>query len=100
MTSRKSLRLFCSHGATLFYIALHPGCTSQDLTDAFVVTKRTIWGLIGDLKDAGLINIRKEGRVNHYTIREDAPFPDPVLSHTTLGNVFRVALCLSDSIDA
>ncbi len=90
MTSRKSLRLFCSHGAALFYIALHPGCTSQDLTDAFVVTKRTIWGLIGDLKDAGLINIRKEGRVNHYTIKEDAPFPDPVLSHATLGHVFRV----------
>ena len=90
MTSRKSLRLFCSHGAALFYIALHPGCTSQDLTNVFVVTKRTIWGLIGDLKDASLINIRKEGRVNHYTIKEDAPFPDPVLSHTTLGHVFRV----------
>ena len=90
MTSRKSLRLFCSHGAALFYIALHPGCTSRDLTDAFVVTKRTIWGLIGGLKDASLINIRKKGRVNHYTIKEDAPFPDPVLSHTTLGHVFRM----------
>ena len=90
MTSRKSLRLFCSHGAALFYIALHPGCTSRDLTDAFVVTKRTIWGLIGGLTDAGLLNILKEGRVNHYTIKEDAPFPDPVLSHTTLGHVFRM----------
>ena len=90
MTSRKSLRLFCSHGAALFYIALHPGCTSRDLTDAFVVTKRTIWGLIGGLKDAGLLNILKEGRVNHYTIKEDAPFPNPVLSHTTLGHVFRM----------
>ena len=100
MASRKSLRLFCSHGAAVFYIALHPGCTSRDLADVFVVTQRTVWGLIGDLKDARLINIRKEGRVNHYTIKEDAPFPDPVLSHTTLGHVFRVALCLSDSIDA
>ena len=90
MTSRKTMRLFCSHGAALFYIALHQDCTSQDLTAAFVVTKRTIWGLIGDLKDAGLINIRKEGRVNHYTIKEDAPFPDPVLSHATLGHVFRL----------
>ena len=90
MTSRKSLRLFRSHGAALFYIALHPGCTSQDLADSFVVTQRTIWGLIGDLKDAGLNNIRKEGRVNHYTIKEDAAFLDPALSHTTLGTVFRV----------
>ena len=90
MTSRKPLRLFCSHGAALFYIALHLGCTSQVLTAAFVVTQRTIRGLIGDLKDASLINIGKEGRVNHYTIREDAPFPDPVLSHAPLGHVFRV----------
>ncbi len=90
MTSRKSLRLFCSHGAALFYIALHPGCTSRDLAAVFVVTQRTIWGLIGALKDASLINIRTEGRVNHYTIKEDAPFPDPVLSHATLGHFFRV----------
>ncbi len=90
MTSRKSLRLFCSHGAALFYIARHPGCTPKDLADAFVVTRRTIWGLIGDLKDASLIDIHKEGRINHYTIKEDAPFPDRVLSHATLGQVFRV----------
>lgn len=92
MTEQAGFRLFCSHGATLFYIARHPGCTIRELTDAFVVTQRTMWGLISDLKRADLLDIRKEGRRHHYTIKDDAPFPDPLFAHATLGQVFR-ALC-------
>jgi hypothetical protein len=44
--------------------------------------------LIGELKRAGLISIRKEGRRHHYSIREDAPFPDPLFSDTTIGQFF------------
>ncbi len=89
MADQTSLRLFCSHGAALFYIAQHPNCTIRDLADSLVVTRRTVWGLISDLKRAGLLNIRKRGRINHYKINEDAPFPDPLLSHLTVGRLFR-----------
>jgi len=84
------LRLFCSHGAALFFIAQHPDCTIREIAGALVVTRRTVWGLISDLKGADLLNIRREGRINHYTIREDAPFPDPLLSHLPVGRVFRL----------
>jgi ketosteroid isomerase-like protein len=84
-----SPRLLCSHGGALFYIASHPGCTISDLADALFVTRRTVWGLVGELKRAGLINIRKEGRRHHYSIKEGAPFPDPLLSHATLGQFFQ-----------
>jgi hypothetical protein len=89
MADQTSLRLFCSHGAVLFYIAQHPDCTVRDLVDALVVTRRTGWGLISDLKRGGLLNIRKQGRVHLYRVNEDASFPDPVLSHLTVGRLFR-----------
>jgi DNA-binding MarR family transcriptional regulator len=89
MAPQASLRLFCSHGAALFYIAQHPGCGVRDLADALVVTQRTVWTLIGDLKRADLINIRKEGRIHHYRVKEEAPFPDPLLSHLPVGRVFQ-----------
>jgi ketosteroid isomerase-like protein len=89
MALQASPRLLCSHGGALFYIASHPGCTINDLADALFVTRRTVWGLVGELKRAGLINIRKEGRRHHYSIKEGAPFPDPLLSHATLGQFFQ-----------
>ena len=92
MARYSSFRMFCSHGAALFYIARHPDCTVRDLADAFVVTQRTVVGLISELKRGGLIRIRKEGRRHHYTIEEEAPFPDPLFAHTTVGEVFE-ALC-------
>ncbi len=89
MAQQTALRLFCSHGATLLYIARHPDCTIGDLADALVVTRRTVWGLISVLKREGLLHIRKEGRIHHYRIKEDAPFPDPVLSHLPIGRLFQ-----------
>jgi hypothetical protein len=89
MSGQTSLRLFCSHGAALFYISQHPDCTVRDLVDALVVTRRTVWGLISDLKRGNLLNVRKQGRVHHYSVKEDARFPDPLLSHLTVGRLFR-----------
>lgn len=89
MARQATFRLFCSHGAALFYIARHPDCTIRDLAEALVVTRRTVWGLISDLKGGSLISVRKEGRLHHYSIKEDAPFPDPMLSHLTVGRVFQ-----------
>ncbi len=88
MVRPSSARLLCSHGAALFYIASHRDCTVSDLTDALVVTPRTVWGLVSELRRAGLINTRKEGRRHHFSIKEGAPFPDPVLAHSTLGQFF------------
>jgi ketosteroid isomerase-like protein len=89
MVRQSSARLLCSHGAALFYIASHRDCTVGDLADALVVTPRTVWGLVSELRRAGLINVRKEGRRHHYSIKEEAPFPDPLLSHATLAQFFQ-----------
>ncbi len=83
--SQASWRLFCSHGTVLFYVACHPGCTIRDIAHALALTQRTVWGLIGDLRRAGLLIVSRQGRRHAYTIDRVGRFPDPLISHLTLG---------------
>lgn len=49
-----------------------------------VLTRRTVWGLIGDLRQAGILHVRKLGRRHHYTVNLDAPFLHPTIKGYTL----------------
>ena len=78
-----------SHGGILFCIAAYPDCTINDLAEIMSLTRRTVWGIIGDLRRAGMLRIRKEGRRHHYTIEPDAPFRHPIGDlKITIGKVF------------
>jgi DNA-binding transcriptional ArsR family regulator len=83
--STASWRLFCSHGTLLFFVACHPGCTTSDISDALALTPRTVWGLIGDLRRAGLLIVSRKGRRHIYTVDRTGRFPDPLIAHLTLG---------------
>lgn len=72
--------LVSSHGAILFYIAVNPECTIREIAEAMSLTRRTVWGVIGDLRRANMLNVRKEGRRHHYTVNLDGPFKHPVLN--------------------
>ena len=80
MTIENHWYLVSSHGAILFYIAVNPECTIKEIAEAMSLTRRTVWGVIGDLRRAGMLHIRKEGRRHHYTVNMDAPFKHPVLN--------------------
>lgn len=71
----------------LFYIAANPGCTVSEIAETMALTRRTIWGLVGDLRRAGMLYVRKEGRRHHYTVNLDAPFLHPSLKGYTLRTV-------------
>ena len=71
--------LVSSHGSILFYVAVYPDCTIKEIAEAMSLTRRTVWGVIGDLRRAGMLRVRKEGRRHHYTVNLDAPFRHPVL---------------------
>ena len=72
--------LVSSHGAVLFYIAVNPDCTIREIADDMALTQRTVWGLIGDLRRADMLIVRREGRRHHYTVNLDAPFKHPTIS--------------------
>jgi DNA-binding IclR family transcriptional regulator len=62
-----------SHGAILFYIAMHPGCSVREISEDMCLTPRTVWGLIGDLKRAGMLRVERRGKRHHYHVDLDGP---------------------------
>ena len=79
--------LVSSHGAVLFYVAVNPGCTIKQIAEDMSLTQRTVWGLIGDLRRADMLRVRREGRRHHYTVNLDAPFRHPVIHGIALRSV-------------
>ncbi len=82
-----------SHGAVIFYIAVNPDCTIREIADNMALTRRTVWGLIGDLRRAGMLEVRKQGRRHHYTVNLDAPFLRPTI------NGFRLRTILGEIVE-
>lgn len=76
--------LWSSHGTVLFYIAAKPGSTIQDIADGLSLTTRTIWGIVGDLRRAGMLNVEKDGRRHRYRVNLDAPFRHPTIRDVSL----------------
>jgi DNA-binding IclR family transcriptional regulator len=73
-----------SHGAVIYCIAAAPDCTTKEIAEALYLTRRTVWGIIGDLRRAGMLRVRKEGRRHHYTVNPNAPLRHPTLKRFTL----------------
>jgi len=84
MSIRNERHVFSSQGIALVCIAANPDCTINDIASAMSLTRRTVWSLIGDLRRAGMLHVRKEGRRHHYTVNLDAPFLHPTLTGYTL----------------
>ena len=86
----RSFYLVSSHGAVLFYVAAHPQCTIAEIADELALTHRTVWGLIGDLRRAGMLHVHKDGRRHRYEVNLDAPFLHPSMQGYTLRSVLSV----------
>ncbi len=84
MTIENNWYLVSSHGSILFYIAVSPGCTIKEIAEAMSLTRRTVWGVVGDLRRADMLDIRKDGRRHHYTVNLEGPFKHPVLNGFSL----------------
>ena len=79
--------LVSSHGSILFYIAANPDATVQDLAEALSLTHRTVWGIIGDLRRADTLYVRKSGHRHHYSVNMEAPFHHPTIKGYRLRDV-------------
>ncbi len=80
-------RVFSSQGVVLLLVVVRPGITVREIADSLSLTYRTVWSLVGELRKAGLLNVKKKGRRHYYFINVDAPVPHPLISHMTMGDV-------------
>lgn len=73
-----------AHGVVLFYIASRPDSTMRQMSEALGFTERRIAQVVRDLADGDLIQVRRDGRRNSYSVNLDARFRHPTLSHVKL----------------
>lgn len=69
--------LVSSRGSILFYIAVNPGCTIEHIAEATSLTRRSVLGIVGDLKRAGMIIAKTIVRRHHFTVNMGASFLHP-----------------------
>lgn len=79
--------LLSSHGIVFFYIAANAGCTIQEISTALFISRRSVWSLVGDLKRAGMIEFRREGRTHHYSANLDSKLPHPAFRGRTMSDL-------------
>jgi hypothetical protein len=80
--------IWSSHGVVLFHIATHPSCTVAEIADELCLTQRTIWGAIGDLRQADMLEVERRGRRHYYRVNMAASFRAPAIKRVTLGTLF------------
>jgi DNA-binding MarR family transcriptional regulator len=90
MKSSKNWNLMATHGIVLFYIAANPDSTMRQMSESLSLTERRIAQVVRDLADAELINVKRTGRRNSYSVNPNAGFRHPTLSHITLGKFVEV----------
>lgn len=76
--------LITNHGASVLLLALHPGITVRELAELLQITERSATRILADLRAAGYVSARREGRRNRYSVNFDAP-----LRHA-VGEAYRV----------
>ena len=79
--------LVSTHGSVLFFIALNPDCTTDDIAKAHTLSQRTVWGILGDLRRAGMLTVRREGRRHRYQVDPTGPFLHPTIGGIPLSMV-------------
>jgi len=76
--------LWSRQGSVLLFVAFNPDSTVEDIAAGMDLTQRAIWAHIGDLRRAGMIDSRKDGRRNRYRVNLDGPFMHPTIRGVTL----------------
>jgi hypothetical protein len=78
-----------SYGTVLMHIAANPHSTTNEIADALCLTRRSVWGTIGALRQRGQIHVVRIGRKNHYYVNMDAPFLHPTIEGVKLGDLIK-----------
>jgi hypothetical protein len=88
--------LVSSRGAILFYIAVSPSCTVQQIADAMSLTRRSVYGIVVDLKRAGMITTKTVSRRHQFAANMEASFLHPTLPEFPLGVILDELASLRD----
>jgi biotin operon repressor len=76
--------LLSAQGRVLFYIALCPVCSVQEIAIALGLTERAVWGIIRELRRKDMLVMQRENRRHRYSVNLDAELLHPTIQGLTL----------------
>jgi DNA-binding transcriptional ArsR family regulator len=81
--------LLTKHGRLLLAIESEPGLRVSDMAERLHVTKRTIALILRDLREAGYVTARREGRRTIYSVVPGKPLRSEPLQGQTVGQLLQ-----------
>lgn len=87
---RSSWTLLSNHGHVLMCIAADPEIRLRDIADRVGITERTVFGIVTDLEQAGIVRRAKAGRRNTYEIVRSARMRHPIESAHSVGELIDI----------
>ena len=76
--------LLSAQGKVLFYIALCPACSVQEIAVALGLTERAVWAVIHGLRQQDMLTLRRDNRRHRYSVNLDASLLHPTIQGLTL----------------
>lgn len=80
-----------NHAHVLLLLWEDPDLRVRELADLIGITPRAVQRITHDLIESGYLEVTRDGRRNHYTVRDDLPLRHPIEAGATVA-------CLIDII--
>ena len=82
--------LLTNHGRLLLAIENEPGLRVREMAERLHLSERGIALILRDLREAGYVESRREGRRVFYSVVPTKPLRSEPLRHQTVGHLLRL----------
>ena len=79
--------LLTNHGRLLLAIENEPGLRVRDMAERLGLSERGVSLILRDLREAGYVTSRREGRRTHYSVVHEKPLRTDYLRNQSVGQL-------------
>ena len=90
MSERPPWTFLSNHGHVLMCLAENPDARLRDIAERVGITERTVFAIVENFEDAGIVVREKIGRRNSYTIDRSAHLRHRIESGHTVGDLINL----------
>lgn len=83
---------FSNNAHVLVCLAKDPSARLRDVAEQVGITERAAQRIVAQLKDAGVLSKKREGRRNRYSIDMEQPLRHPLESHRSIRSMLEMVL--------
>lgn len=76
-----------NHAHVLLSLAANPDATMREVAELVGITERAAHRIVSDLENEGALTRHRNGRRNHYEIRQEFPLRHPIEKHCSIGQL-------------